>query len=92
MNYEIDEEDVNEWVEENKHLFKSVTKIMKIITALEPEEYESVLIMVLSNCVMHGQDSLVEARDAIVRVASKSVTAVNEFDNRGLCAWNGTRQ
>lgn len=89
---EIDDEEAQEWVNNNQHLFKSVTKIMKIITALEPEEYEGILIMVLSNCAMQGQDSLVGACNAISRVAHKSVLAVTEFDNRGLCAWNATRQ
>lgn len=92
MKNEIDDETAKEWVEDNKHIFKAVDKIMKIITSLEPEEYEGTLIMVLSNCVMHGSDSEQEARETITRVGVQSILAVQEFDKMGLCAWNATRQ
>lgn len=89
---EIDDEAAKEWVKDNKHLFKAVDKIMKIITSLEPEEYEGALIMVLSNCVMHGQNSENQARETITRIGVQSILAVQEFDRMGLCAWNATRQ
>jgi hypothetical protein len=88
----ISDDEAKEWVANNQHVFKAVTKSMKLIDALEHSERESAAIMIVANIVMHCCNSEDDARHAIAHIANRSAMAVAEFSDRGLCAWNATRQ